>query len=89
VTRCVLIAPKAIWKDNVISPTSFPKYSAILQTVFSFFDIRWALSGENAWNPIIMGGKKERGGERGTRGKEVLLKASANRTRSKASFYYK
>jgi len=89
VTRFILIAPKAIWKDDVISPMSLPKYGAILQTVFSFFNIRWALGGENAWDPIITGRDKECGGGRGTRSKEVLLKTSADRTGGKVSFYYK
>jgi len=88
VTRCILIAPKAIWKGDAISPTPLPKYGAILQTVFSFFDIRWALGSENVWDPIITGGEKECGGGRGTRGKEVLLKTSVDRTGGKASFYY-
>jgi len=89
VTRCVLIAPKAVRKDDVISPTSLSKHCAILQAVFSFFDVRWALGGENVWDPIITGRKKECGGGRGTRSEEVLLETSTNRTRGEASFHYK
>jgi len=88
VTRCVLVASKAIWKGDAISLTPLPKYGAILHTVFSFFDIRWTLGGENAWDPIIMGGEKECRGGRGACGKEVLLKTSADCTGGKASFYY-
>jgi len=46
------------------------------------------LGSENAWDPIIMGGKKERGGGRGTRDKKMLLKMSVDRTGGEASFYY-
>jgi len=88
-TGCVLIAPEAIWKDDVVSSTSLTKYSVVLQAVFSFFDIRWTLGGENAWDPIITGWKKKGGGGRGTCGEKVLLETSTNCTRGKASFYYK
>jgi len=48
VTGCILIAPEAIWKDDIVSLASLTKYSAVLQIVFSFFDIRWTLGGKNA-----------------------------------------
>jgi len=88
-TRCVLIASEAIWEDNTVPSTPLAEYTAILQTVFSFFDVRWTLGGENVWDPIITGWKKESGGGRGTCGKKVLLEAGANRARGKASLYYK
>jgi len=88
VTGCILIAPEAIQKDDVVSLTSLAEYSAVFQIVFSFFNIGWALGSENAWDPIITGWKKKGGGGRGTCGEKVLLEAGANRTRGKALFYY-
>jgi len=88
-TRCILIALETVREDDVISPTSLAKHSAIFQTVFSFFNIRWTLGSENAWDPIITGGKKESGGRRGTHGKKVLLEAGTDCTGSKVSFHYK
>ena len=86
-TGCILIALEAVWEDDVVSSMPLAKHGAVFQTVFSFFDIRWTLGGENAWYPIIMGWKKESGGGRGASGQEVLLKASANCTRGKALFH--
>ena len=88
VTGCILIAPEAIWEDDVVPPTSLTKYDAVLQIVFSLFNIRWALGGKNTWNPIITGWKEKGRGGRGICGKEMLLKTGANRTGGKASFYY-
>jgi len=87
-TRSVVIAFEAVGELDLSSPVPLAKYSTIFQTIFSF-DIRWSLGSEDVWDPIITGWKKEGGGGRGTCGEKVLLKASANRTRSKASFYYK
>jgi len=89
VTRSVIIAFEAVGELDLSSLVPLAKYSMVFQTIFSFFDVRWSLGGEDAWDPIITGWKKEGGGGRGTCGEKVLLKASANRTRSKASFYYK
>jgi len=47
------------------------------------------LSSKDAWNPIIMGGKRKSGRGRRTSGKEVLLELGADSARSKMSFYYK
>jgi len=88
-TRRVLMAPKAVWEDDVISSTSLPKYSAVFHTIFSFFDVRWALGGENVWDPITTGRKKECGGGRRTCSEEVLLEVSANCTGSKSLLYRK
>jgi len=63
------------------SPTSLAEDSAVLITVFSFFNIGWPLSGENAWDPIITGGKEESGRGRGMCGEKVLLEASSYSTR--------
>ena len=88
-TRSVMVALETIGELDLSSSTPLSKYDAIFQTVFSFFNIRWTLGGENMWDPIIMGGKKESGGGRGTRGKKVLLETSTDCTGSKASFHYK
>ena len=88
VTRSVVVAFETIGELDLSSSTPLAKYGAVFQAVFSFFDIRWTLGGENAWDPIIMGGKKESGGGRGTCGKEVLLETGTDCTRSKASFHY-
>ena len=88
ITWCVLIAPETIWEDDVVSLTLLTEYGMVLQAVFSFFNIRWTLGGENAWDPIITGWKEKGGGGRGTYGKKVLLETGANRTRGKTSFYY-
>jgi len=64
-TGCVLVAPEAVWENDLVSLTPLAKYSMAFQTVFSFFDIRWTLGGENTWNPIITGWNKEGGGEGG------------------------
>ena len=87
VTGCILIALEAVWEGDIVSSTLLAKHGTVFQTVFSFFDIRWTLGGENAWYPIITGWKKESGGGRGASGQEVLLKASANCTRGEASFH--
>jgi len=73
-TGFVLIASKAIWELDFVSPSSLAEYCVAFPTVFSFFDIRWALGSEDMWNPIITGGNKESGGGRGMYGKEMLLK---------------
>ena len=88
VTRCILIAPEAVWEGDVVSLTPLAKYGTVFKTVFSLFNIGWALGSKNSWNPIITGRKKESGRGRGTRGKKVLLKTGVDRTRSKTSFYY-
>jgi len=89
VTRCVLVTPEAVWEDYLVSSTSLPKYDAVFQIVFPFLNIRWALGGENAWNPIIMGGKEKSGGGRGMCGEEVLLEVGVDRAGGKMSFHYK
>jgi len=78
-TRFVLIASEAVWELDFVSLTSFAKYCTMFQTVFSFFDIRWALGSEE-WNLIIAGRNKKSGGGRGTYGKKMLLKAGTNCT---------
>jgi len=87
VTGCILIAPEAIWKDDLVSSTPLTKYHMVLQTVFSFLEFRWTLGSEDMWDLIITGWNKESGGERGTCGQKVLLEAGADCTRSEASFY--
>ena len=63
VTRSVMVALETVGELNLSSLTPLAKYSAVFQTVFSFFNVRWALGGENVWDPIITGGKKESGGK--------------------------
>jgi len=89
VTRSIVIAFEAVGELDLSSPAPLAKYGTVFQTIFSFFDIRWSLGGEDAWDPIITGWKKEGRGGRGTCGEKVLLKVSTNCTRSKASFYCK
>jgi len=88
VTRSVIIAFETVGELDLSSSASLAQYGTVFQTVFSLFDIGWPLSGEDTWDPIITGWNKEGGGGRGTCGKKVLLEASANRTRGKASFHY-
>ena len=83
----VVIALETVRELELSSLTPFTKHGVSFKTVFSFFDIRWALGSEDTWDPIITGGKKEGGGGRRTRGKEMLLEASANRTRSETSLH--
>ena len=87
-TQSVMVAFKTVGELYLSSSTPLAKYDAVFQTIVSFFNIRWALGSENAWDPIITGGKEESGGRRGTHGKEVLLEMGADCTGSKASFYY-
>ena len=87
-TRGVMVASETVGELDLSSSTPFTKHSAVFQTIFSFFDIGWALGSENAWDPIITGGKEESGGGRRAHGKKVLLEAGADSAGSKASFYY-
>ena len=88
VTRSVVVAFKTVGELDLSSPTLLAKYGAVFKTVFSLFNIGWALGSKNSWNPIITGRKKESGRGRGMRGEKVLLKTGVDRTRSKTSFYY-
>ena len=87
-TRGVVIAFETIGKLDLSSPTPLAKYGTVFQIVFSFFDVRWALGGEDAWDLVIMGQKKKGGGGRGMCSEEVLLEAGADCTGSETSFYY-
>jgi len=89
VTRGVVVALETVGELDLSSPASLAKYSTVFKTFFSFFDVGWTLGGEDAWDPIITGGKEESGGGRGTCSKKVLLKAGADSTGSKMSFHYK
>ena len=80
-TGCILISPETVQEGDLVPLMLLAKYGVAFQTVFSFFNIRWTLGGENTWNPIITGGNKESGGGRGMCGKEVLLKMSLYCTR--------
>ena len=64
-TRFILIASEAVWELDFVSLTSFAKYCTVFPTVFSLFNIGWALGSEDMWNLIITGGNKESGGEGG------------------------
>jgi len=88
VTRGVVVAFETVGELDLSSPTLLAKYGAVFKTVFSLFNIGWALGSKNSWNPIITGRKKESGRGRGMRGEKVLLKTGVDRTRSKTSFYY-
>jgi len=80
----VLIAPQAIWELDLSSLALLAEYCTALQVIFSFFHVRWSLSSEDVWDPIIMGGNEESGGGRRTCGKEMLLESGANGARGKA-----
>jgi len=80
VTRGVVIAFETIRELNLSSPTLLAKYCAASPTVFSFFDVRWTLGSENAWDLIITGREKEGRWGRGMCCKEMLLKMSSYRT---------
>ena len=80
--RSVMVALETIRELDLSSLTSLAKYDAVFQTVFSFFNIRWALGSENVWNSVITSGEKESGGGRGMCGKNVLLKTGSYRTGS-------
>ena len=88
VARSVIIAFETVGELDLSSSMPLAQYGAAFETVFSFFDIGWPLSGEDAWDPIITGWDKEGGGGRGACGEKVLLKTSANCTRGQAPFYY-
>jgi len=88
-TRIILAALETIGELELGSLASLAKYRTALQIVVSLFYIGWTLSGENAWDPIIMGWKKESGRGGGMSGEEVLLEASANSTRGEALLYNK
>jgi len=88
VTRSVVVAFETVGELDLSSSMLLAKYSTVFQTIFSFFDVRWTLGGENAWDLIITGGKEESRGGRGMRGKKVLLEMGVDCTGSKASFHY-
>ena len=87
-SRGVLIAPEAVWEGKLCSPSPFAKYCAAFYIVFPFFDVRWSLSGENSWDPIITGGKKEGRGRWGARSKKMLLETGSYCAGGQASLYY-
>jgi len=86
-SRAVLVAPKTVRELELVPLASLAKYSVTLWIVFSFLHIRWTLCCKDAWDPIITGWKKESRGGGGVSGKKVLLEASADGTRGKASFH--
>jgi len=47
-TRSVMIALETVRELDLSSPTLLTEYSAVFQTVFSFFNIRWTLGSEDA-----------------------------------------
>jgi len=88
-TRIVVVALETVQERERGSPTSFTKHCTAIQIVFPFFHIGWSLSGKDAWDPIIMGGKKEGRGGRGACGEEVLLETSLYCAGGQTSFYHK
>jgi len=85
-TRVILIALETIRERDFSSPTSFAKYYAAFLAVFSFFNIRWTLGGEDMWDLIIMGWKKKSRGGRGASGKKMLLEVGTNHARGEVLF---
>jgi len=65
VARSVVIAFEAVGELDLSSPVPLAKYGTVFQNIFSSFNVGWSLGGEDAWDPIITGWKKEGGGEGG------------------------
>ena len=87
--RLVSTAPEAIRELGLGSMSPLAQDSTALQVVFSWLHVGWSLSGENAWDVLVMRRKEGSCRRRwGAGDKEVLLEAGANGTGCEAAFHY-
>ena len=77
--RLVGTAPEAVRKLGFGSMSPLAQNSMVLQVILSWFYISWPLSGEDAWDVLIVGREESGCGRgRGVGNEQVLLKAGAD-----------